>query len=356
MKISVAISLTLFMIITSSVLGAGLIKSEENRQEEGNFIALNTQIVPGSGNQGNAESGNGQNANNGNGDASGVNNASGAETNQDNSSLLTRELVAQHNTKKDCWMIMDNGVYAISAYFGMHPGGDAIIVPYCGADGTQAFSTKGKKNPSDHSKFAYDLLSKYYIGDLSTKVSNASTQTVSQTNTANNEPESSTVTTTETTPNTEESNNDATEPEEEVETEPVSVSYISKIVVNQVEMENIGELIYRIELRDDMDFSVWYILDNKHYEAIVDGTGEIINTLARGSISDDYVLRDIAIHNYVMNLNNIITKINNTYVNAKIYMIDPKISHHYKIKFYNNNKKIEALVDSNGVIQSEMEI
>jgi heme/copper-type cytochrome/quinol oxidase subunit 3 len=39
-----------------------------------------------------------------------------------------------------------------------HPGGAAIIVPYCGGDATQAFATKDKRPGKDHSQMAHEML------------------------------------------------------------------------------------------------------------------------------------------------------------------------------------------------------
>jgi len=57
-----------------------------------------------------------------------------------------------HNNKSSCWISYNGHVYDITTYFGKHPGGDAALAMYCGADATVAFNTKDK-----------NLLQKYLI-------------------------------------------------------------------------------------------------------------------------------------------------------------------------------------------------
>lgn len=71
--------------------------------------------------------------------------------------------VSSHNTASDCWMIIDGGVYDISAYFGNHPGGDPNLLIGCGTDASAAFHSKGKSNPKDHSSAAIAILQQYRI-------------------------------------------------------------------------------------------------------------------------------------------------------------------------------------------------
>lgn len=68
--------------------------------------------------------------------------------------------VAQHATAADCWMILNSSsVYDFTGYIASHPGGNAMV-PYCGKDGTQAFTGL------PHSSRAASLQASYLIGSL----------------------------------------------------------------------------------------------------------------------------------------------------------------------------------------------
>lgn len=71
---------------------------------------------------------------------------------------LTTQDVTKHNSSSDCWLIINAKVYDVTKFLFSHPGGEQIIVQYCGSDVTIAFRR--------HSSFAYSLLNNYYLGDL----------------------------------------------------------------------------------------------------------------------------------------------------------------------------------------------
>lgn len=98
-----------------------------------------------------------------------------ADTNASSSDLagpITVEQVALHNSKTDCWTIVDGGVYDITSYVPRHPGGDEILRA-CGADGSSLFNSRttsdgetvGSGEP--HSNNASKQLESLKIGDLS---------------------------------------------------------------------------------------------------------------------------------------------------------------------------------------------
>ena len=62
-----------------------------------------------------------------------------------------------HNSKSDCWISYSGHIYNITSFFGSHPGGDAIMLPYCGQDATAAF------DGVPHSGNAKGLLQQYLI-------------------------------------------------------------------------------------------------------------------------------------------------------------------------------------------------
>jgi salicylate hydroxylase len=57
----------------------------------------------------------------------------------DRTRRVTREEVAQHNTKDDCWVIISGKVYDITEWAPHHPGGAGIARMYAGKDATAEF-------------------------------------------------------------------------------------------------------------------------------------------------------------------------------------------------------------------------
>eukprot|EP01100_Stratorugosa_tubuloviscum_P015809 TRINITY_DN948_c0_g2_i1.p1 TRINITY_DN948_c0_g2~~TRINITY_DN948_c0_g2_i1.p1 ORF type:complete len:203 (-),score=64.68 TRINITY_DN948_c0_g2_i1:73-681(-) len=70
---------------------------------------------------------------------------------------FTREQVAFHNRKTDCWVIIDYKVYNLTDWLSDHPGG-AIFLNYAGMDATAAFYA------GHHTEFANALKSRFLIG------------------------------------------------------------------------------------------------------------------------------------------------------------------------------------------------
>ena len=75
---------------------------------------------------------------------------------------LTMADVAIHNSKTDCWQVINGQVYDLSPYTssGTHPGGD-VIIQGCGTDATAAFEAVGKHNGK-----AMAMLPTYLLGAL----------------------------------------------------------------------------------------------------------------------------------------------------------------------------------------------
>ncbi|MCD7445933.1 Cytochrome b5 isoform A [Datura stramonium] len=74
--------------------------------------------------------------------------------------LITMEEASQHNTKDDCWVVIDGKVYDVSSYLDEHPGGDDVVLDATGKDATDEFEDAG------HSKSARELMEKFFIGEL----------------------------------------------------------------------------------------------------------------------------------------------------------------------------------------------
>lgn len=74
--------------------------------------------------------------------------------------------VSKHANAKDCWIVVRDTVYDVSTYIPIHPTSPELISRYCGKDATQAFETKDKSRPRNHSSYAWELLENYRIGKL----------------------------------------------------------------------------------------------------------------------------------------------------------------------------------------------
>lgn len=93
--------------------------------------------------------------------------------------------VEKHNTPGDCWIIVNNEVYAVSTYLSRHPGGAGIIIPYCGRDATQVYITRA--GTGGHSSRANSELATLRLGTLG---STTTPQAVNQaTNSGSNLPD-----------------------------------------------------------------------------------------------------------------------------------------------------------------------
>lgn len=76
-------------------------------------------------------------------------------------SILSK--VASHNRDTDCWMVIDNKIYNLTTYFGLHPGGNAELSKYCGKDGSEGFHSKDRAPARDHSETAKKLLPQFEV-------------------------------------------------------------------------------------------------------------------------------------------------------------------------------------------------
>lgn len=85
-----------------------------------------------------------------------------SENEPEKKNVYTVEEVAKHNSKNDCWIIVNKKVYDITKFIeeDLHPGGNYILLSKSGEDVTETMKDIG------HSCEAYDMLGVYYIGDV----------------------------------------------------------------------------------------------------------------------------------------------------------------------------------------------
>ncbi len=73
----------------------------------------------------------------------------------------TMDEVAAHNTAGDCWTVINGGVYGLSTWIPVHPGGAGVVAMMCGTDGTGAYNGKHAGSGS-----AGAILAKIRMGTL----------------------------------------------------------------------------------------------------------------------------------------------------------------------------------------------
>ncbi|KAJ0026281.1 hypothetical protein Pint_08675 [Pistacia integerrima] len=74
--------------------------------------------------------------------------------------IFTLSQVAQHNSKKDCWFVINGRVLNVTKFLAEHPGGEEVLIESAGKDATKQFEDIG------HSKAAQTMLLKYQVGVL----------------------------------------------------------------------------------------------------------------------------------------------------------------------------------------------
>ncbi|CAN8098178.1 unnamed protein product [Discula destructiva] len=72
----------------------------------------------------------------------------------------TYQDVAEHNTKKDLFMVIHDKVYDAAKFVDEHPGGEEVLLDVAGQDATEAFEDVG------HSDEARETLDQLLVGSL----------------------------------------------------------------------------------------------------------------------------------------------------------------------------------------------
>ncbi|KAK6940534.1 Cytochrome b5-like heme/steroid binding domain [Dillenia turbinata] len=74
--------------------------------------------------------------------------------------VFTLAEVSEHNSREDCWLIIDGKVYDVTKFLDDHPGGDEVLISATGKDATDDFEDVG------HSTSARAMLDEYYVGNI----------------------------------------------------------------------------------------------------------------------------------------------------------------------------------------------
>ncbi|KAK2591494.1 hypothetical protein QQS21_010814 [Conoideocrella luteorostrata] len=73
---------------------------------------------------------------------------------------LSYQDVAEHNTKKDIYVVIHDKIYDCTQFVDEHPGGEEVLLDCAGQDATEAFEDVG------HSDEARETLDKIQVGVL----------------------------------------------------------------------------------------------------------------------------------------------------------------------------------------------
>ncbi|KAI2628754.1 cytochrome b5 [Hypoxylon sp. NC1633] len=76
---------------------------------------------------------------------------------------LTYQDVAEHNTKKDLYVVIHDKIYDATKFVDEHPGGEEVLLDVGGQDATEAFEDVG------HSDEARETLEQLLVGSLKRK-------------------------------------------------------------------------------------------------------------------------------------------------------------------------------------------
>ncbi len=88
------------------------------------------------------------------------------KSNTNGSISLSISEIKTHNSKSDCWSIVNGNVYNLTSYVQKHPGGAAVIANICGKDGTNAFSNQHNTQSKPN-----NVLSGFLLGPLNATIS-----------------------------------------------------------------------------------------------------------------------------------------------------------------------------------------
>lgn len=152
---------------------------------------------------------------------------------------LTLEEIAKHNSVNDCYLIVSGAVYDVTSYINQHPGGVKNITSRCGSEASSIFS-------AIHSNFAWNLLKNFYVSDVA---KNSATVVNSASNVARDlEKIKSRL-------------QDLYPGAEIVDVKPKNSFYVAKIIKNnalyEIHINSQGEVLKEEVQNDEQDWSNW---------------------------------------------------------------------------------------------------
>ncbi|PIN10951.1 Cytochrome b5 [Handroanthus impetiginosus] len=74
--------------------------------------------------------------------------------------VFTLAEVSEHNSSKDCWVVINGKVYDVTKFLEDHPGGDEVLISSTGKEATDDFEDVG------HSASAKAMMEEFYVGDI----------------------------------------------------------------------------------------------------------------------------------------------------------------------------------------------
>ncbi|XP_050208259.1 cytochrome b5-like [Mercurialis annua] len=74
--------------------------------------------------------------------------------------VYTLAEVSEHNTPKDCWLVIEGKIFDVTKFLEDHPGGDEVLLSATGKDATDDFEDVG------HSSSARAMMDEYYVGEI----------------------------------------------------------------------------------------------------------------------------------------------------------------------------------------------
>ncbi|KAM4062952.1 cytochrome b5-like heme/steroid binding domain-containing protein [Hirsutella rhossiliensis] len=91
---------------------------------------------------------------------------------------FTYQDVAEHNTKKDIFLVIHDKVYDCAKFIDEHPGGEEVMLDVAGQDASEAFEDVG------HSDEARETLDQLLVGTLKRKPGDPAPKAAPQTSTS----------------------------------------------------------------------------------------------------------------------------------------------------------------------------